>query len=96
MMKHMNKRGIEVFIWAMLLSGCTPSVTVIPAGQENQYEVTVHADELTFTDTEGLIHTWHHKSRETCGGTYRVIGHGIIEHGESSDDSLITGIVECQ
>jgi hypothetical protein len=85
-----------MFIGMMLLVGCAPSVTVIPAGQAQQYEVTVHSNELTLEDTEGLILTWHQKARETCGSQYGVISRDVIEHGESSNDIVITGIIECQ
>ena len=96
MMKRISKIGIGVFIGMMLLAGCAPSVTVIPAGQEKQYEVTVHSNDLTLTDTEGLIRTWHQKARETCGSKYSVISRDVIEQGESSHELVITGIVECQ
>jgi len=95
-MKRIRTMEKGLFIAMMLLAGCAPSVTVIPAGQEKQYEVTVRSDELTLTDTEELIQLWHQKARETCVGEYSMIGRDIFEQGGFSDEIVITGIVECR
>ncbi len=102
MMKRMstigivNVTGIVTVIGMMLLVGCAPSVTVIPAGQEQHYEVTVRASEFAMEETEELIQLWHEKAAETCGGTYSVIRRDVLQQGEPFDEIVITGIIACQ
>lgn len=96
MMKRMSTIGTVAVISMMLLVGCAPSVTVIPAGQEQHYEVTVRASEFAIEETEELIQLWHEKAAETCGGTYSVIRRDLLQHGDPFDEVVITGIVECQ
>ena len=95
-MKRMTHAGIGVLIAMMLLVGCAPTVTVTPAGQEKQYEVTVRSNDLAFGETEELIQSWHQQARETCNGNYNVISRDVIQKDEPFDEIVITGIVECQ
>jgi hypothetical protein len=96
MMKCMSTLGIVSLIGMMLFAGCAPSITVIPAGQEQRYEVTVRASEFAVEETEELIQAWHQKAGETCGGKYTLIHRDVTQQGEPFGETLITGIVECQ
>ncbi len=81
-----------IFLW-----GCAPSISVTPAGNEKQFEITVSSTDFVFDDTEELLNVWHKKARETCGGdNYRVITRNIIYREDSINEILVTGIIECQ
>lgn len=95
-MKCTRQIGIGVLIAMMLLVGCAPTVSVTPAGQDKQYEVTVRSNDLAFGKTEELIQAWHQKAREICSGDYSVISRDVIQKDEPFDEIVITGIIECQ
>jgi hypothetical protein len=82
-------------ISAIIFAGCAPSVTVTPAGHARQFEVTVSSNEFGIADTEELLHEWHSQARLSCrGNDYRVITRDILQR-EPFEETLVTGIIEC-
>ena len=81
----------------VFFSGCAPSVNITPAGQDRQYEVSVSSDEFTISNTNDLINIWHEKAREACqGGNYTVMTRDIIQNAEPINETVMTGIIECE
>jgi hypothetical protein len=88
--------GVTLLAGMVFLWGCAPSVTVTPAGHEQQFEITVSSNDFT-DDSEELINAWHKEARAACnGGNYKVITRDIIQKEEPFQEFVITGIVECQ
>lgn len=88
--------GVALLVSMVFLWGCAPSVTVTPAGHEQQFEVTVSSNDFT-DDSEELINAWHKEARAACSGRdYKVITRDIIQKEEPFQEFVITGIVECQ
>jgi hypothetical protein len=80
-----------------IVAGCAPSVSVTPAGHDRQYEVTVTSTDFTFGTTEEMLREWHGKAREACGGQdYRVVTRDVINREQPLNETVITGIVECE
>lgn len=96
-MKSLQWLCIPAIAGCVVFSGCAPSVSVTPAGQDRQYEVSVSSDEFSVSDTNDLITLWHEKAREACnGGNYQVITRDVIQKSEPIEETVMTGIIECE
>ena len=95
-MKIAQLIGVTLLAGMFFLWGCAPSVMVTPAGDEQQFEITVSSNDFT-DDSEELINAWHKEARSTCSGrNYKVITRDIIQKEDPFQEFVITGIVECQ
>ena len=96
-MKSLQWLCLPAIAGLVMFSGCAPSVSVTPAGQDRQYEVSVSSDEFTISNTNELITLWHEKAREACnGGNYRVITRDVIQKTAPVEETVMTGIIECE
>ncbi len=96
-MKFFQWLSLSTVFGMFFFSGCAPSVSVTPAGQDRQYEVSVSSNEFSVSDTNELITLWHEKAREACnGGNYKVITRDVIQKSEPVEETLMTGIIECE
>lgn len=96
-MKSLQWFYLPTVVGIVFFSGCAPSVSITPAGQDRQYEVSVSSNEFSVSDTNDLIALWHEKAREACsGGNYQVITRDVIQNTEPVEETVMTGIIECE
>ena len=95
-MKKSTIGMLFLFAIASLVWGCGPSVSVRPAGSADQFEVTVTSDEFGVVDTQELLDTWHEQARASCnGGNYRIVTRDFVQNESISEETTLTGIIEC-